>query len=145
MNEVWYHYLFEAKPRTAGDITTSIISVGLLAVINPVILANTSNIYICTITSDINSDFISDITHILYLHFFLQTTWLCHVTTTLKPDYLSIGKVQVPTVDELDYIGYIPMSLRCVWIWYSIGYIIAFAVHLKFSRYNFKSGFFKSR
>ena len=30
---VWYHYLFEAKPRTDGDITTSLIIV--LYVINP--------------------------------------------------------------------------------------------------------------
>ena len=34
MNEVWYYYMLEAKPRTDGNITTSIISV--LSVINHV-------------------------------------------------------------------------------------------------------------
>ena len=42
--EVRYHYLFEAKPRIDGDITTIIISV----------------VYIC----DTSSDFISDLTPI---------------------------------------------------------------------------------
>ena len=37
MNKVWYHYMFEAKLRTDGHITTSIISV--LSVINPAMVS----------------------------------------------------------------------------------------------------------
>ena len=38
MNEVRYHYLFEAKPIIVGDITASIISV--VSIINPVMVSS---------------------------------------------------------------------------------------------------------
>ena len=37
MLDAWYHCMFEAEPRTDGEITMSIISV--LSVINPVIIS----------------------------------------------------------------------------------------------------------
>ena len=62
-NEVWYHYRFEAKPRTNCDTTTSIVSG--LSVINPVMVSARCHIS-SNFMSDINpTDLYRSVIHIL--------------------------------------------------------------------------------